>query len=474
MSQCVPSWDVDDNRDHNSNVGRLKINLRASSNSVFSNMDVPKLDYEVAELTWKNGQVAMHGLGPPRVVNKLHAATAAFSKYTWEKPRAAETLEEIVNQATFLPYGKSQMEFYADDLVPWLENQTSNLATGSASASVTMAMDALVPSSNTHLQTLRSAANGSVVPGSTRVASCSGDQSGFMDQRVARSGAAAAAHEWSSCKDQSVSGSATFAGMESGLQMTVETCEREFGGKAFTYTSTGSPENTTSGKRSTESTSPDDNDSVGHSKRQKVSNTEERKKGKGKGKSSERKRRRDKINQKMKTLQKLVPNANKTDKASMLEEVIEYLKQLQAQIHMMSRMNMSPMMMPLAMQQQQQQLQMAMMNPMGMGMGMGMGIGMGMGMGMGMPGVMDLNSIGANRSNIPGMPPVFHPSSFMQPTMTSWDMHNTADRVPNQNDPMTAFLACQSQPMTMDGYTRMAALFQQMQSQPCYSGLKNN
>ncbi|CAH1448121.1 unnamed protein product [Lactuca virosa] len=55
------------------------------------------------------------------------------------------------------------MEFYADDLVPWLENQTSNLATGSASASVTMAMDALVPSSNTHLQTLRSAANGSAV-----------------------------------------------------------------------------------------------------------------------------------------------------------------------------------------------------------------------------------------------------------------------------------------------------------------------
>ncbi|CAH1445217.1 unnamed protein product [Lactuca virosa] len=159
------------------------------------------------------------------------------------------------------------MEFYVDDLVPWLENQTSNLATGSASASVTMAMDALVPSSNTHLQTLRSAANGSMVPGSTRVTSCSGDQSGFMDQWVARSGAAVA-HEWSSCKDQSVSGSATFAGMESGLQMTVETCEREFGGKAFTSTYTGSPENTTSGKRSTESTSPDDNDSVGHSKHQ--------------------------------------------------------------------------------------------------------------------------------------------------------------------------------------------------------------
>lgn len=122
-----------------------------------------------------------------------------------------------------------------------------------------------------------------------------------------------------------------------------------------------------------------------------------------------------------------------TDKASMLDEVIEYLKQLQAQIHMIGRMSMSPMMMPLAMQQQQ--LQMAMMNPMGMGMGMGMG----------MPGVMDLNSISGNRSNIHGMAPVFHPSTFMQPTMTSWDMSATSDRVPNHNDPMAAFYACQSQ-----------------------------
>ncbi|MFS7924923.1 putative transcription factor bHLH family [Helianthus anomalus] len=166
----------------------------------------------------------------------------------------------------------------------------------------------------------------------------------------------------------------------------------------------------------------------------------------------------------MKTLQKLVPNANKTDKASMLDEVIEYLKQLQAQIHVMSRMSMSPMMMPLAMQQQQ--LQMAMMNPMGMGMGMGMGIGM--------PGVMDLNAIGSGRPNIPGMPPVFHPSTFVPPMMGSWDMQAAiGDRVPKQNEPMAAFLACQSQPMTMEGYSRMVTLFQQMQNQPCYPGLKN-
>ncbi|CAF1826439.1 unnamed protein product [Brassica oleracea var. botrytis] len=41
--------------------------------------------------------------------------------------------------------------------------------------------------------------------------------------------------------------------------------------------------------------------------------------------------RRSKINEKIKALQKLIPNSNKTDKASMFDETIEYLKQLQLQ-----------------------------------------------------------------------------------------------------------------------------------------------
>ncbi|ONH93024.1 hypothetical protein PRUPE_8G209100 [Prunus persica] len=60
-------------------------------------------------------------------------------------------------------------------------------------------------------------------------------------------------------------------------------------------------------------------------------------------------RRRDRINEKMKALQELIPRCNKSDKASMLDEAIEYLKSLQLQVQYM---------------------------PMGMGMGMGMGIGM--------------------------------------------------------------------------------------------------
>ncbi|XP_009794497.1 transcription factor PIF1 [Nicotiana tabacum] len=80
-------------------------------------------------------------------------------------------------------------------------------------------------------------------------------------------------------------------------------------------------------------------------------------------------RRRDRINEKMRALQELIPRCNKTDKASMLDEAIEYLKSLQLQVQMMSMgCGMVPMMYP-GMQQY--------MPAMGMGMvGMGMEIGM--------------------------------------------------------------------------------------------------
>nr|QJQ51225.1 bHLH transcription factor bHLH24.5 [Gardenia jasminoides]QJQ51226.1 bHLH transcription factor bHLH24.6 [Gardenia jasminoides] len=51
------------------------------------------------------------------------------------------------------------------------------------------------------------------------------------------------------------------------------------------------------------------------------------------------KRRRSRINEKLKALQNLIPNSNKTDKASMLDEAIEYLKQLQLQVQMLTIRN---------------------------------------------------------------------------------------------------------------------------------------
>ncbi|KAK7355633.1 hypothetical protein VNO80_14893 [Phaseolus coccineus] len=81
-------------------------------------------------------------------------------------------------------------------------------------------------------------------------------------------------------------------------------------------------------------------------------------------------RRRDRINEKMKALQELIPRCNKSDKASMLDEAIEYLKSLQLQVQMMSMgCGMVPMMFPGIQQY---------MPPMGMGIGMGMGMEMGM------------------------------------------------------------------------------------------------
>ncbi|KAM3267579.1 transcription factor PIF1-like [Capsicum chacoense] len=84
---------------------------------------------------------------------------------------------------------------------------------------------------------------------------------------------------------------------------------------------------------------------------------------------SERKRR-DRINEKMRVLQELIPRCNKADKASMLDEAIEYLKSLQLQVQMMSTgCSMVPMMYPGFPQY---------MPTMGMNMGMGMSMEMGM------------------------------------------------------------------------------------------------
>ncbi|XP_010549189.1 PREDICTED: transcription factor PIF3-like isoform X2 [Tarenaya hassleriana] len=116
---------------------------------------------------------------------------------------------------------------------------------------------------------------------------------------------------------------------------------------------------------------------------------------------SERKRR-DRINEKMRALQELIPNCNKVDKASMLDEAIEHIKSLQLQVQIMSMGSgyyMPPMMFPPGMQ------------PMHMAAGhmphypaaMAMAMRMGMSYGMGMP---DMSCVP------PGVPMVQVPPQF--------------------------------------------------------------
>ncbi|KAM5554765.1 transcription factor UNE10 [Rosa sericea] len=458
MSQCVPSWDLDDSSPPPPPPPRLS--LRSHSNSTAP--DVPMFDYEVAELTWENGQVAMHGLGLPRLPSK---------PASWDKPRATGTLESIVNQATCTLPRFSKPPFNntitsatgggANEVVTWFDH-LRRVATSGAPSN-TMTMDALVPCRNNQPDepnsslmidsevsvpgVLGSSGTGMINGCSTRVGSCSATATHDEDTRRLEKHKAGVARvpatpEWSS-RSPSVSGSATF-GMDS-QQVTLDT--------------KGS-----------------DRDSVCHSRPQREEGDEEERKKRSTGKSSvstkrsraaaihnqSERKRRDKINQRMKTLQKLVPNSSKTDKASMLDEVIAYLKQLQAQVHVISRMNMPAMMLPMAMQQQ---LQMSMMAPRNMGMGIGMGMGMGM----------DMNNIG--RPNIAGVPPVLHPTAFMP--MASWDgSASGAERLQAASttvmpDPLPAFLACQSQPMTMDAYSMMAAMYQQFHQQPAASSSKS-
>ncbi|KAL3624514.1 hypothetical protein CASFOL_031182 [Castilleja foliolosa] len=466
MSQCVPSWDLD-------NFAPPRPNVLAHSNSANSlPFDVPSLECEqVAELTWENGQLAMHGLAAMRVgPTKPPVAgggTTPIKYASWDKPRASGTLESIVNQATTHHHHTSAAAGKnVNEIVPWVDHCRAEVNASSASAAATVTMDALVPCNNNRNaksnknKNIENQENSSHVVGSvphvlgcsTLVGSCSGG--GSAADGGARGGKGGRAGICKCGASESATGRLS-------RQVTVDNTysEREFGGGGPTSTSLWSPENTSSGGDYTR-TSVEDLDSFCHSRSQREANDDRKKKATGKSSASiktraaaihnqSERKRRDKINQRMKTLQKMVPNSSKTDKASMLDEVIEYLKQLQAQVHMMSRMNMPSMMMPLAMQQ----LQMSMMAPAAMGMGMG---------------VMDMTNM--------GRAPVMPPTSAFVP-VPPWDIQGVDRPQPSPGmmpDLLSSFLACQSQPnpMTVDAYSRLAAMYQQFQ-QPHAPGPKN-
>ncbi|XP_009762879.1 transcription factor UNE10-like [Nicotiana sylvestris] len=505
MNQCVPGWSLENSPHQN-----LALSHSNSNNSFVTN--VPSLNYEVAELTWENGQLGMHGLGYKPLVN------SSPIKYTWDnKSHVGGTLESIVNQATGISHDhqKSAIDGGGDreeDLVDWFDKCLAD--TQATTTAVSVAMDALVPSfahtrnshqgeqqPPTHVSGITTCLSG----GSTHMTSCSGvvnrtdgemlcanigaayeeiskdlEITTYFGKRevknlicgplIRRTGLYEQHSDavLSSMADQSVS-----------QRDNIDTSERDLGAEKFTSTSMSSVEKTSSVKQCNSKTV-DEHDSTCHNrsqrpeagdeddkkKRSKISSfSTKRSRAAATHNQSERKRR-DRINQRMKTLQKLVPYSSKTNKASMLDEVIEYLKQLQAQVQAMSRMNnnMSPMMLPnmaIMQQQQQQHLQMSMMASMGMGMGMA-----------GFNGAL-------SHPNITAMPSLLHPTASFMPIPTgvspgSGDRNinaaSTSSLVP---DPLAAFRTCQSQPMNMDAYSRIAALYQQYLQPPANFVFKN-
>nr|XP_019709250.1 transcription factor UNE10 isoform X2 [Elaeis guineensis] len=431
MSRCVPRWDLDDAPNP---LAHLPFDSLPSPATF-----VPTSDYEVAELTWENGRLGLHGLGHPRIEKPIpkQASSSSAAATAWEKPRPSGTLEAVVDQATrapLLPWNPSP------DLASWLAGPSPHRSSPAV-------MDALVPCAATPSDDL-------------------GDPGGLVRKR-ARVGEGG----WV-CASQG-SAAAPGAGREGEITLvTLDTC----GGDDVGFTNTTATA-TNSVTPETENTSfgRDDRDSVCLSRRSQLdglcdddektrtgsagraSTSARRSRAAAIHNQSERKRR-DRINQRMRILQKLVPNSSKTDKASMLDEVIEYLKQLQAQVEMMSRM--STMMMPMAMPQLQMSMmaQMAQMTHMSIGRGMGM---------------MDLNSL--NRPSYAGLPPLLHPSAFRPLPTASWDI--SGDRMQQHGgtilpDPFSAFLAYQTaqqqqqQPASGEAYSRMATLYQQLYQQP--------
>ncbi|XP_070038004.1 transcription factor UNE10-like isoform X2 [Nicotiana tomentosiformis] len=458
MNQCVPSWDLENSLPHQN----LALSSHSNSNNSFVT-DVPWLDYEVAELTWENGQLGMHGLGPPRMPNNNKPL---FNSYTWDnKAHVGGTLESIVNQAIGIPHDhrKSAVDGGGDreeDLVHCFDKCLVN--TQASTATVSVAMDALVPSfahpQNFHqgeqLPTHVPGITTCLIGDSTHVISRSGDVN-RTDGEMSRAKIGASSYEEIS-KDLEIT---EYFGKQE-----VKNLINEKHIDAVLLRSMADP---SMSRRDTIDTG--ERDLVAErGRRQEMEMIREKdlrfphfqQRGVCLLLLTTNLNERDKINQRMKTLQKLVPNSSKTNKASMLDEVIEYLKQLQAQVQAMSGMNnnMSPMLANMAVLQQQQQLQMA-------------------SMGMGMAGFMHINGALISRPNITAMPmpSLLHPtaSNFMPIAsgVSPGDRNiNAASLVP---DPLAAFPTCQSQPMNMDAYSRIAALYQQYLQPPANLGFKN-
>ncbi|KAA8541003.1 hypothetical protein F0562_024859 [Nyssa sinensis] len=343
MSQCiVPNWNLRHQRQEQVEGEEGKRSSHVHNQQNTSHHVVPMSNYEVAELTWQNGQLAMHGGGGV-------LPSTAPTKPTWG--RVGDTLESIVHQATC--HNQSLKS-------PQQQNQNpANVAPSGGKW----------PESSGHVQMALGLVKKRMRSDSDQ---CGRNLSSSIMQEVADGRSACASGTAARDKDTTMM---TWPSFESPPSLKTKTTDDD-------SASHGGSENRDEEQETKEETGR--SHSTRRNRAAAIHNQSER-------------RRRDRINEKMKALQKLVPNASKTDKASMLDEVIEYLKQLQAQVQMLSIRNMPQMMMPLGMQQHIQMSLLARLAGMGVGLGMA---GMGM---------LDMNAMA--RTAAQSIPPLLHPSA---------------------------------------------------------------
>ncbi|KAG6607474.1 transcription factor PIF7-like [Cucurbita moschata] len=416
MSHCVvPKWNMSHERQEQveEEEGKRSFHVPAQKNPhSTTNPLVPfykqMAKHGVTELTWQNGQLALHG------VDGMHPT--GLPKPTWS--RANETLESVVNQANLQTQG------------PNLIHQGEPLVHTGRTLTPTGANGKWVERGNQEPPARKKTRSTSDYAGKN--VSTSNNNTMQVD-----------------LGDHSVCGSASAA-----------FC-RDNDTTLMTWASFDS--------RSMKTKSIDE-DSACHVESENQEEEQDVKRGASRSHSARRsraaaihnqseRRRRDRINEKMKALQKLVPNASKTDKASMLDEVIEYLKQLQAQVQFMSVRSMQQMMMPIGMQQQ---LQMSLLARMGMGVGLGMGMGMLDMSGMARPAPQSLPPL-IHPNSVPATPPAFVPPHFLMPPAIP--RQDPTQPKPASNDSVDPFCAFLAQTMNMDIYNKMAAFYRQQVNQ---------
>ncbi|CAN4088404.1 unnamed protein product [Withania somnifera] len=394
---------------------------------------------EVAELTWEKGHLGMHGLGDILSISQAKQTLG----------RAGDTLESIVHQDTRHRQNQNLIQNYDQNDQDMKFRMCSGGKWGESSQH-------MVPLRSTVLAKKR------MRPSESDPQYVGAEDHGYT--------------ECSACASASASATATFCRENDTTNVTWPSFDES--SRCIKSKTTCDDDSACHGGAS-------ENKEEEHETKR--SNSSRRSRAAAVHNQSER-RRRDRINERMKALQRLVPNASKTDKASMLDEVIDYLKQLQAQVQFMSSTarNMPPeMMMPLGMHPH---IQMSLLARMGVGVGLGMGMGM-----------FDMTALARAAAAVATTAPhqsltthpLIHPNQMTTPTnpfiqpgafnpaiIPSTTQANTAARATTVSSPATStttnstpfanpYSAFLPQSMDMEYFNNMSALYRQQLANQC-------